>query len=569
MRKTRYLLVTILILFSFSAYTQQVTTPRINPFSAKIGWSLEGGATYTLADFHQEKLGAFGRTFFEYYFPTTQQGIWGIRAFTTVGILSGSGISASSRTNLNSFKTSIIQAGAGGLFLVPVSSVVVPYAFAGGAYLYFDPRDENGNPLLRNSQKAYSRNSWDIIGELGFKFLVDDNFSLNIGANVNYFPDDNLDDVVAGSDRDIFFTAFGGFSLYFGGTKDSDHDGISDDEDWCAKTPEGIMVDEHGCPLDYDGDHVPDYLDQCPGTPNGVPVDEHGCPIDNDEDGVPDYLDHCNDTPPGVAVDKRGCPLDTDKDGVPDYKDKCPDTPVGTEVDQYGCPIEMNKIDLPEKTTLSFSGNVLFEVGKFKLLEGVKSQLDDIATIMKNHPKSRWLISGYTDNTGPYELNKRLSYDRANSIAEYLESSGIDRSRFMVFGYGPDYPVADNSTESGRAMNRRVRIDYIEGNNFVNPNTESLQSAKVVTDYNDANERLVGNMIFTDGNSYVFQVASFRTKNQADELAQKLNNEGEYAFVVKAYLSDLDGTWYRVRVGFFSTVNEAKANQTRVMGSLN
>jgi OOP family OmpA-OmpF porin len=60
---------------------------------------------------------------------------------------------------------------------------------------------------------------------------------------------------------------------------------------------------------------------------------------DSDRDGVPDEKDKCPDTPQGVQVDDVGCPVDSDKDGVPDYLDKCPDTPQGVQVDDVGCPL--------------------------------------------------------------------------------------------------------------------------------------------------------------------------------------------------------------------------------------
>ena len=63
------------------------------------------------------------------------------------------------------------------------------------------------------------------------------------------------------------------------GVKDSDGDGVPDDIDQCPDTPQGVAVDEVGCPLDSDGDGVPDYLDKCPGTPAGAKVDADGCEI--------------------------------------------------------------------------------------------------------------------------------------------------------------------------------------------------------------------------------------------------------------------------------------------------
>ncbi len=63
---------------------------------------------------------------------------------------------------------------------------------------------------------------------------------------------------------------------------DSDGDGVSDSQDECPDTPQGVEVDENGCPKDADGDGVPDYLDKCPGTPAGAKVDSQGCEIIDD-----------------------------------------------------------------------------------------------------------------------------------------------------------------------------------------------------------------------------------------------------------------------------------------------
>lgn len=120
--------------------------------------------------------------------------------------------------------------------------------------------------------------------------------------------------------------------------KDSDGDGVADYMDQCHDSLSGKKVDEKGCPLDSDGDGIPDYKDQCHNPNSGALVDEFGCPSDSDGDGVPDYLDKCGSTPIGAPVDANGCPKDSDKDGVPDYLDKCPDTPLDTKVDENGCP---------------------------------------------------------------------------------------------------------------------------------------------------------------------------------------------------------------------------------------
>ncbi len=385
------------------------------------------------------------------------------------------------------------------------------------------------------------------------RFLVSENISLNLGANINTVQTDNLDDVVAGSDNDFFFTGFGGITYYFGGTKDSDGDGINDNEDACPNTPFGVAVDQFGCAVDSDKDGVPDYLDRCYNTPPNIEVDEYGCPADTDEDGVPDYLDMCMDTPLNIPVDVNGCSLDSDQDGVPDYMDNCADTPAGAKVDKWGCPVAEK---LPDVTTFVLSGSVYFEFAKSDLLPLAKTELEKIFTVMIEHPDTKWLIEGHTDNTGSYSFNKQLSYERASSVANYLINNGIESDRFVVIGVGPDDPAADNSTDYGRAMNRRVTINLIDKDTKI---TGSFAPAN----YNTFIERNVGQMIFTDGNVFCFQIAAFRNRWRAEKEAARLLDAGENVFVVEAYLSELQSTWYRVRIGFFSTINEAREYRKR------
>lgn len=115
-------------------------------------------------------------------------------------------------------------------------------------------------------------------------------------------------------------------------------------------------VDPGSATLDDDGDRVVNESDLCADTPEGVEVDEHGCPVkpdsleplpaDADADSVADDVDACPDTPPGVAVDATGCmrapsssptePTDSNGDGVVDDADLNPDTPPGTDVGADG-----------------------------------------------------------------------------------------------------------------------------------------------------------------------------------------------------------------------------------------
>ncbi len=70
-------------------------------------------------------------------------------------------------------------------------------------------------------------------------------------------------------------------------------------------------------------------------------------------------------------------------------------------------------------------------------------------------------ITGHTDNTGGRAMNQTLSERRAASVADYLVTRSVDRSRMLVQGMGFDQPVADNTTEQGRSQNRRVELTIL------------------------------------------------------------------------------------------------------------
>ena len=105
--------------------------------------------------------------------------------------------------------------------------------------------------------------------------------------------------------------------------------------------------------------------------------------------------------------------------------------------------------------------NILFETGKAILTKSSYVELDKLVKVMANS-NVRVEISGHTDNTGGYELNKKLSESRAKSVVDYLISSGINKDRLTFKGYGPDEPIAPNTTTDGRAKNRRVEMKIIE-----------------------------------------------------------------------------------------------------------
>ncbi|MEO8233534.1 MAG: OmpA family protein [Ignavibacteriota bacterium] len=575
--KIKYFLLFILT-FSIQIISQSNYDVKVfHPFSGKFALSVDGGISYSRTDFKNNGIDYLTRASLDFYLPSLSFGTFGFKFFGGTGYLTGDGSpnAEASFINTKDFRTQIYSFGGGATFNYAVSNSFLPYLFGGVSYFYFDPKDKDGNDLVPTTI-PFSPHEMMLIGEVGIKVLFSENFGMNIAAGVNYINSDKLDGYEFGTDNDVYFHALGGFSYYFGGVKDSDGDGVRDKFDQCPNTPPMVTVDEFGCPIDSDHDNVPDYADDCPNTPVNIPVDKNGCPVDSDQDGIPDYLDLCKDTPKGVPVDDRGCPEDSDDDGVPDFKDLCPNTPIGTEVNKWGCPIEEKVYEPIQKTEFILSGGINFEIGKSELLMAAYSELEKVLRVMRDYPDTKWKIEGHTDNTGNYNKNLELSKQRAQSVYNYFGSNQIDKSRLFINGYGPDFPIADNSNETGRSLNRRVAIILISDENVVNisepvPPIKTQKEVDKKSDltqtrqYNPASERNVGKMVFTDGYLYCFQVSSFRTKVKAESEAKDLEASGFNAFVISANLPELDGTWYRVRVGYFNSLEEALKKRSLII----
>ena len=101
---------------------------------------------------------------------------------------------------------------------------------------------------------------------------------------------------------------------------------------------------------------------------------------------------------------------------------------------------------------------LVFNTDSATLRPESQEQLGNIAAILKAYPNVNIKIGGYTDNNGDAQHNQTLSQDRANGVKDRLVALGISPDRLEAQGYGEQFPVADNSTEAGRAANRRVSV---------------------------------------------------------------------------------------------------------------
>lgn len=102
--------------------------------------------------------------------------------------------------------------------------------------------------------------------------------------------------------------------------------------------------------------------------------------------------------------------------------------------------------------------NIQFDTKSFQLAPVSMIELNKLVQLMNDNPSMKIQINGYTDNVGSDADNLKLSQARSQSVADYLISKGIDAKRLSAKGFGETQPIADNTTEAGRAANRRTEF---------------------------------------------------------------------------------------------------------------
>lgn len=121
---------------------------------------------------------------------------------------------------------------------------------------------------------------------------------------------------------------------------------------------------------------------------------------------------------------------------------------------------DLSMVPLVKGNTATIN-NLFFDLGKATLKPESEPELKRILQVMKENMALVIEISGHTDNTGSDEINNKLSLERANAVKENLLKGGIDQARIRTKGYGKSKPKADNATEEGRQINRRVEIEIL------------------------------------------------------------------------------------------------------------
>ncbi|HEY0262344.1 MAG TPA: OmpA family protein, partial [Chitinophagales bacterium] len=142
-------------------------------------------------------------------------------------------------------------------------------------------------------------------------------------------------------------------------------------------------------------------------------------------------------------------------------------------IEKVAVPVELEKTDYKGgnidtivengRTTLRFNDydKIQFETNSTILSKSSTSYLNYLVNQMKLNQSGNLVLSGHTDNVGDDAANKKLSEDRANAVRDYIVSKGIDKNRITTYGFGADLPKFMNSSEAGRAKNRRVEVDIM------------------------------------------------------------------------------------------------------------
>ncbi|RNC69190.1 MAG: OmpA family protein [Desulfuromonadales bacterium] len=113
-----------------------------------------------------------------------------------------------------------------------------------------------------------------------------------------------------------------------------------------------------------------------------------------------------------------------------------------------------------DKDTLAvtFRSDILFPVNSAILQPGASDELTRVARVLNQYPDTTILIAGHTDSTGSETYNQKLSEQRAVAVKTALSARGVAPARMTTVGFGESKPVADNTTDAGRVLNRRVEI---------------------------------------------------------------------------------------------------------------
>jgi outer membrane protein OmpA-like peptidoglycan-associated protein len=107
---------------------------------------------------------------------------------------------------------------------------------------------------------------------------------------------------------------------------------------------------------------------------------------------------------------------------------------------------------------VTFKSDVLFDTNSEALKAGSYDEISRVAQVLNQYPETTIMIAGHTDSTGSDTYNQQLSERRAMAVKNALTGQGVNPARMSTVGFGESKPIADNNTEAGRQINRRVEI---------------------------------------------------------------------------------------------------------------
>lgn len=110
---------------------------------------------------------------------------------------------------------------------------------------------------------------------------------------------------------------------------------------------------------------------------------------------------------------------------------------------------------------LNMPGNITFDSDSYTVKSNFKPVLTSVSKVLKEYKSTMVQVAGHTDSTGQEKYNMLLSQQRAQSVGNLLAEAGVEQVRLDLVGFGPNSPIASNSTTEGRAQNRRVELTLI------------------------------------------------------------------------------------------------------------
>ena len=151
--------------------------------------------------------------------------------------------------------------------------------------------------------------------------------------------------------------------------------------------------------------------------------------------------------------------LNVSKEGYLFYSENFSLTVYKSEVEPFQKNIPLQPIEVGEAIVLR---NVFFDTDKYDLKEASKNELNRLVELLKNNPTINVEISGHTDSIGAPDYNLILSENRARAVYNYLKTNNISSDRLSYKGYGDTRPIDTNTTEEGRANNRRTEFKVLK-----------------------------------------------------------------------------------------------------------